>query len=138
MNRNEGGAMEDGAREFERRVGALLVQSADDLDGRTRSALTQARFAALAQAQSAGPARRALRFSWAPAGALAMALMVVVFHAGQRTGDVPAAVHGADDFALISDADLFDLSNDGDMDLDSDFYEWAAAAGGMPGDGLRS
>jgi len=143
MNRNgDDSAMSDGAREFERRVGALLVDSADALDGRTRSALTRARFAALEQAQPAGRVRTALRSGWAPAGALAMALLVVVFYAGQRTVNgpamMPAAAGATDDFALVSDADVFDLSSDGDADLDSDFYEWAAATGGTPGHGLRS
>jgi hypothetical protein len=139
MSGNDGknGMADEGAGEFERRVSALLVDSVDVLDGRTRSALTRARHAALAQAPARGERWR----GWAPAGALAMALLVVVFYAGQRTGNGPAAaptaVNAVDDLALVSDADAFDLSADGDLDLDSDFYEWAAA-GGTPGNGLGS
>ncbi len=131
--------MDAGTREFERRVGALLADSAEALDGRTRSALTRARHVALEQA--AQPARGTLWRGWAPAGAVAMALLVVVFYAGQRPGGdllVPAPVSSVDDLALVSDADAFDLSVDGDLDLDSDFYEWAAATGGTSGNGLGS
>lgn len=140
---DEHDTMDAGSREFERRVGALLVDSADALDGRTRSALTRARFAALEHAsQPARDARKALWRGWAPAGAVAMALLVVVFYAGQRPGSgavvAPGTVTVADDLALVTDADVFDLSDDGDMDLDSDFYEWAAATGGTPGNGLGS
>jgi hypothetical protein len=135
--------------EFERRVAALLVDSADSLDGRTRSALTQVRHAAL-QAAARAPTRvRASGWlTWAPAGALAMALLVIVFYGGQRPGALPgygavapSAVAsnggGLDDLALVTDADAYDLSEDGDLDLDADFYEWAAAAGGVAGDGLQ-
>ena len=72
----ESNGVDAGAREFERRVAALLTDSADALDGRTRSALTRARYAALEQA--ARPARSTLWRGWAPAGAVAMALLVVV------------------------------------------------------------
>ena len=130
--------MDAGAREFARRVGALLNDSAVSLDGRTRSALTRARHAALEGA--APPARSSWR-SWAPAGTVAMALLLVVFFVGQRPGaepPVPASLGSVDDLALVSDADDFGLSVDGDMDLDSDFYEWAAGAGGNPGHGVGS
>lgn len=126
-----------GAREFERRVGALLNDSAAGLDGRTRSALTRARYAALERVE---PARSPWR-SWAPAGTVAMVALLVMFYVGQRPGSesaMPASPGSVDDLALVSDADGFDLSVDGDMDLDSDFYEWAAAAGGNPGSGLGS
>ena len=124
------------AREFERRVGALLTDSADALDGRTRSALTRARYAALEHAVH--PARAAVWRGWAPASAVAMALLVV-FYVGLRPGSnpavVPAPLSGVDDLALVSDADAFDLSIDSEADLDSDFYEWAAATGGTSGNG---
>lgn len=140
MNGNsDNDSLDPGAREFGRRVGALLTDSADALDGRTRSALTRARYAALEQA--ARPARRPSWRGWAPAGAVAMALLVMVFYAGQRPGGqpaVPAALSGVDDLAMVSDADAFDLSVDSDADLDSDFYEWAAAKGGTSGNGLGS
>lgn len=119
--------------EFERRVGALLNDSADGLDGRTRSALTRARHAALAHAKA--PHAASWR-TWAPAGAVAAGLLVVVFFVGQQGGiDHPVVVNGGatDDFALVSDADGFELSVDGDVDLDADFYEWAASRAATAG-----
>jgi hypothetical protein len=128
MNREHESASgaDDGRSEFERRVAGLLNDSADGLDGRTRSALTRARHAALAQA--ARPRASSWRV-WAPAGALAAGLLVAVLFVGQQGRmDRPLAAGGAvDDLALLSDADAYELSTDTDMDLDSDFYEWAAA-----------
>jgi len=140
-NNEESAVMDTASLEFERRVAALLADSADSLDGRTRSALTRARYAALEKApQPSSRARSAISRGWLPAGAVATALLVVVFFVGQRPPhgslSAPSAAGGVDDFALVIDADAFDLSNDGDMDLDSDFYEWAAATGGTSGTGL--
>jgi hypothetical protein len=132
-------AGQDGSEhaEFERRVAALLNDSADALDGRTRSALTRARHAALAQA---GAPRAASWRAWAPAGALAAGLLVAVFFVGRQGSiDRPGTGTGGpvDDLALVSDADAYDLSTDADMDLDADFYEWAAGAANS-GRGLGS
>lgn len=119
----------DERSEFERRVATLLNDSADGLDGRTRSALTRARHAALAQSASG---RAASWRAWAPAGALAAGLLVVVFFVGHQGGMqsplAGAGVAPADDLGLLTDVDGYELSIDTDMDLDSDFYEWAAAS----------
>jgi hypothetical protein len=135
--------------EFERRMKAALLESSDALDGRTRSALTRMRHAAI----EAGEQRRgvftqwlasssAVKRGWAPAGALAMALLVTFFFAQQRdvdgglggSGVVTALVNPSnslDDLDLVSDAEAYELSADEDFELDSDFYEWAAAKAGM-------
>lgn len=120
--------------EFERRVATLLNDSADALDGRTRSALTRARHAALAEATAPRSARWR---AWAPVGALATGLLVVVFFVGQH-GGVQSPVAGAsggvtDDLGLLTDVDGYELSMDTEMDLDSDFYEWAAASSAASG-----
>jgi hypothetical protein len=120
--------------EFERQVREQLLASSAALDGRTRSRLTQARHKALEQAQHAPGTQL---FGWrglAPAGAVAMALLVTVFYVRQRASVLPAtelvaaaATSGAlDDLVLLADADGYALSSDVDQELDGDFYEWAA------------
>lgn len=108
--------------DFEKRAQEVLGESVSRLDGRTRSRLTQARHAALAQAEK--PARQWLR-SYVPAGAVAAAAVVaVVVYTGQP-GTVlqPDALGPVDDSELIADVDAPDFTEDGD---DVEFYEWAA------------
>jgi hypothetical protein len=138
--------------EFGRRVGALLRDSAEALDGRTRSALTRARYTALGQARRRGDVSRLTLRYWAPAGALAMGMIGVMLfmgHGAGRQGGLPAMGAGttAEDLALLSDADGYEISNDvssdADLEQDSDFYEWAVASAyaggsGASGQGLGS
>ena len=73
--------------EFEKRTQEVLEESAGRLDGRTRSRLTQARHAALAQL--AQPARHWWR-AYVPAGAAAaVAVLAVVIWSGQPSGHAP-------------------------------------------------
>ncbi|MCS6946053.1 MAG: hypothetical protein NZM12_00380 [Steroidobacteraceae bacterium] len=119
--------------EFERRAAALLAESAARLDGPTRSRLTQARYRALAAAQSASAWRRLLgRRSFgllAPAGALAAAAVVATVlllgRGGGSGGDVFGAT--ADDFELLAEADVLELI----VEDDPEFYEWALAQSGV-------
>ena len=105
--------------EFEKRTQEVLEESAARLDGRTRSRLTQARHAALAQLEQ--PARNWWR-SYVPAGAAAaVAVLAVVMWSGQ-TENLTVA-QGADDMELLADADAPDFVDDGE---DLEFYEWAA------------
>jgi len=121
---NEGDNAGDG---FEQRAGAALRDSVGQLDARTRSRLTGARHAALEQA------RAATRFhwrSWAPAGALALALLVTLLYL--RPPAVPAPPPGPvaalDDLELLGDAEALELNVGPNGDTaDYDFYEWAAA-----------
>jgi hypothetical protein len=120
------GEPQSGTSGLERRARALLEQSAAQLDGRIRSRLNQARHAALAPRRHAY-ARRAW-LSWAPAGALAAALLgalVYVRHVPGLLpgGSAPAAGAAADDLELLADADALPLAEDA---ADYDFYEWAA------------
>ena len=112
--------------EFERRTRAALRASADDLDGATRSRLTQARYAALEQ----GGRKAALAWHrYAPVGAVAMAaVLATVIYVGRNGG--PGSVnHDAGtafyDVDLLADNDAYSLSQESDYD----FIEWAASMG---------
>ncbi|HEV7608102.1 MAG TPA: hypothetical protein VGO61_12235 [Steroidobacteraceae bacterium] len=108
--------------EFEKRTQEILEESAGRLDGRTRSRLTQARHAALAELER--PARNWWR-SYVPAGAAAaVAVLVVVMWSGPNTGPTPLPGPSADDdMELLADAEAADFVDDGE---DLEFYEWAA------------
>ena len=104
---------------FEKRTQEVLEESAGRLDGRTRSRLTQARHAALAQLEN--PARNWWR-SYVPAGAAAaVAVLAVVLWSGPAQR-LPVA-SPVEDMELLSDAEAPDFVADGD---DLEFYEWAA------------
>ena len=111
------------SQDFENRTQEVLEESASRLDGRTRSRLTQARHAALAQLEK--PARQWWR-SYVPAGAAAAAaVLAVIIYTGQpgvgpqMTSDPPVS----DDAELLADTDAPDFTEDGD---EVEFYEWAA------------
>jgi negative regulator of sigma E activity len=108
--------------EFEKRTQEVLEESAGRLDGRTRSRLTQARHAALAQL--AQPARHWWR-AYVPAGAAAAAaVLAVVIWSGQPPGNHPTpVVSPVEDLELLADAEAQDFVDDGE---DLEFYEWAA------------
>ncbi len=118
---------------FERRLGALLERDAGATSGQVRSRLTQARYAALAEAsQSSGMWRRSLaaRRFWMPAtGALVAAVvLVMVLSTPRHAAPAPsfqtsAGALTAEDVSLLSDRDGLALVEDGD----GQFYEWAAA-----------
>ena len=109
--------------EFEKRTQEVLEESAGRLDGRTRSRLTQARHAALAQL--AQPERHWWR-AYVPAGAAAaVAVLAVVIWSGQPPGtsSTPLATSPVEDLELLADADAQDFVDEGE---DLEFYEWAA------------
>ena len=110
--------------DFERRAAALLRDSAETLDGATRSKLTQARHAAVARIGSR-PLWLDLRVL-APGGAVAAAAVVALVlwnGAGPRTGGEAGGAF--DDIELLADADAYEISEDSDLE----FIEWAAAMG---------
>jgi hypothetical protein len=145
--KNNNGAESMEMDEFERRISARLVESAESLNGRTRSALARARHAALEQLpRHRLSTQHALWRVWMPTGVLATALVVtflITEHTlPSRSRPAPPLVGASDDFSLFSDPDAFDLSNDLDMNLsdglDLEFYEWAAgnvASAGAPTSG---
>ena len=113
--------------EFERRAQALLRESAEALDGRVRSRLTQARFAALGALEAReGAPRFRVPGRWLPAGALAAAAVLAFAVWLAQPAGTPNAVLA--EASPVEDAELL-ASNDG-IDLytdDADFYEWAGA-----------
>lgn len=115
---------------FEQRTRALLRDSAEGLDGATRSRLARARAAAL---EARAPRGGWLRFRYlAPAGAMAAAVLVTVLFIGRGPQPVNEVAGGAlDDMELLADADAFELSQENDLE----FIEWAAgmSAEGAPG-----
>jgi len=110
--------------DFEKRTQEVLEESAARLDGRTRSRLTQARHAALAQLDR--PARQWWR-SYAPAGAAAAAAVLAVMLYVRPGGNVEPprlAVNPSpvEDIDILADVDAPDFSEASD---DVEFYEWA-------------
>jgi negative regulator of sigma E activity len=105
--------------DFEKRTQEVLEESVGRLDGRTRSRLTQARHAALAQLEQ--PARHWWR-SYVPAGAAAAVavLAVVMWSVPMKQQPTGGPV---EDLELLADADAPDFVDDGE---DLEFYEWAA------------
>jgi hypothetical protein len=105
--------------DFENRTKEVLEESVGRLGAHTRSRLTQARYAALAQLEH--PARNWWR-SYVPAGAAAaVAVLAVVMWSGPGT-QAPTA-NPVEDMELLGDADAPDFVDDGE---DLEFYEWAA------------
>src|SRR3954468_19999504 len=95
--------------EFEQRTQQVLEESVARLDGRTRSRLTQARHAALAQLEQ--PARHGWR-SYVPAGAAAaVAVLAVVMWTNPNAPDRSLA-SPLDDIDLLADADAPDFVDD--------------------------
>lgn len=102
----------------------VFDESVERVDGATRSRLTQARHAALAELE-----RPRFRFaSWVPAGALAgAAVLAVMVWTQPGPGGAPEPVLAAapaDDFELLTLGEDLDL-----LEEDVEFYAWAASAG---------
>jgi hypothetical protein len=116
--------------EFEQRMQALLEHSTASLDGRVRSRLTQARYAALEARRS----RAALAWrNWMPLGAAAASAIVVLLLWSGR-GALPSFVTAEpqatfEDMDLLADKDAMDLASAEDYE----FYEWAAGEAGEHG-----
>ncbi len=115
---------------FERQTRELLTASTEALDGQTRSRLTQARFAALAEVEkrtSRPPFRVPGR--WLPAGAVAgaaiLALAVFIARPPGSPGVPLADVSPVEDAEILASNDEPELYAD-----DADFYEWAESEPG--------
>ena len=108
---------------FEKRTREVLDESANRIDGHTRSRLTQARHAALQP--------KAARHWWRPylpAGAATAAAVLAVLiwtGPGPRPDTQVAQGNGSalEDIDLLADGDAPDFVSDAD---EVEFYEWAA------------
>lgn len=106
----------------EERTRALFDASLEDLDGRTRSRLNQARQAAL-QALRSGRAH-SWRSSWlALSGVAAAAVLAVWMTLGQgaKQGQLENGSLPVDDLEIVADASSLELLED------VEFYAWVAA-----------
>jgi hypothetical protein len=112
--------------EFERRAGALLRESADGIDGSTRSRLTQARHAALSRLAQDSQWRS--RWLIVPGGAAAALLVALLLWNGNATVVPGGNGSTLDDMELLADAEAYELSQEPDLE----FIEWAAAMGEHP------
>jgi hypothetical protein len=124
VNRNE-----DASRATcEERAKNLFDASTGNLDGRTRSALTQARHAALAELESRK--REGAWRIWGPlSGVAAAALVVAVMFGPVWTTTRQAQDSSAlpiDDFDIIADAENLELLEN------LDFYAWLDSADALP------
>ncbi len=113
----------DRDKDLESLARGVFDESVERLDGATRSRLTQARHAALAEL-----ARPRLRLAtWVPAGALAGAAVLAVMlwtQPGPGNAPEPAlAAVPADDFEMLTMGEDLDL-----LDEDVGFYAWVATA----------
>jgi hypothetical protein len=113
--------------ELEDRTRALFDASVENLDGRTRSRLTQARHAALAEirAHRAQPWRRA----WLPMSGVATVAALAVWITLGPAGNNGAVENGGlalDDLDIVAEAPNLDLLED------VEFYAWIANEAGEP------
>ena len=110
-------------KEIELRARQLFDDSVEQIDGPTRSRLTQARHAALAELDRP----RARLGAWLPAGALAAAaVLAVALWTGPGPGVQPPSVLAAapvDDFEILATGEDLDMLGE-----DAEFYAWAASA----------
>jgi len=119
----------DGAsrQPVEERAKALFDESLGNLDGRTRSALNQARHAALTELE--GRQRQGVWRFWGPlSGVAAAALFVAVVFGPMWTTMQPTPDNAMplEDFDIIADAENLELLED------LDFYAWLGTSEALP------
>lgn len=114
--------------EFHERSAQLLREGTQNLSGHVRSRLTQARHAAVEEARRSRVLRQWL--AWAPAGALAAALVIaVVMLTGQPAKqEFPAAVAPGAEHSAMDDLELLAGSESFELLEDLEFYDWLDAA----------
>lgn len=120
----------DDESNFERRVRALLDESADRVPGHVRSRLTRARHAAIEEAERTRASfwRQFLTSSrgFLPAGTVAAAVLVAMLLLSDRLGRTPAPglqqPSTFEEIELLADAEVLELI----QEADGEFYEWAA------------
>jgi hypothetical protein len=118
VNRSEKPADE----QFEERSRELFEESLERLDARTRSRLNQARHAALEELQQAAAQRGrwGIRWTWAPAGGLAIAAAVAFLLARPGLGPAGADAPPLDELDSVAGVENIELLQD------VEFYAWLA------------
>ena len=112
---------------FKERSAELLREGTQNLSGHVRSRLTQARHAAVEEARRSRVLRQWL--AWAPAGALAAALVIaVVTLTGQPAKQFPAAAAPGAEHSAMDDLELLAGSESFELLEDLEFYDWLDAA----------
>jgi hypothetical protein len=114
---------------LEERSKALFDESVGNLDGRTRSALTQARHAALAELE--GSHRSALRVMGPLSGIAAATFVLIVMFAPLRLTRESAEVV----MTPFEDLDIVAESENIELMENLDFYVWLDSANALPNDG---
>jgi len=117
---------DDPRTSLEERAKALFDDSVERVDGRTRSALNQARHAAVEELKQGR--RSAVLKLWAPVTAAAAAAVVAVVMLNPAGQEQPLAESGLpfDDLDIVADAD------DLEMLENLDFYAWLDSADALP------
>jgi anti-sigma-K factor RskA len=100
---------------LEQRSKSLLDQSAEDLDARTRSRLTQARHAALEELRRS---RRSPVWRWAPVAAMAAVAAVMIAMPVRDGSRQESPTLLLEDFDLVADSENLELLQD------VEFYAW--------------
>jgi Protein of unknown function (DUF3619) len=124
--------MNEQTTEFERKARDIFDASVESLDAETRSRLNRARQVAVAGRESArAPAWR----SWAPAGAVAAALVAAVLWRLPGTSDSPQVqINGEAPIEIVelaAEGEDFEL-----MIEDPEFYSWVADQAGNGSNGV--
>jgi hypothetical protein len=113
---------------MEERAKAAFDESVDNLDGRTRSALTQARYAAVEEL--AGDKHSRAWKVWGPLSGVAAAALVLAVMFGPMWTTTQAPQGGGamplEDFDIVADAENLELLED------LDFYAWLDSADALP------
>lgn len=119
----------DAPDRFEERAKAAFDASVESLDGRTRSALTRARHAALAAAEKSN---RVGRWQiWGPVSGVAAAAFVLLV---MLTPAWQARQH-SESGSPFEDMDIIADTEDLEMLENLDFYAWLDSAEPLPHDG---
>ena len=124
--------MNEQTTEFEHKARDLFDASVESLDAETRSRLNRARQAAVAGRE---PARAPAWRSWAPAGAVAAALVAAVLWRLPGTSDSPQVqINGEAPIEIVelaAEGEDFEL-----MIEDPEFYSWVADQAGNGSNGV--